>query len=197
MVQNATKSEYREDDVTIKRVNLTRDEFDQSLLEYERHKSEMKTLYEEKRRERQNTDKPAQKAEKLELRVSMNELEKSLLAFKMGSSPSNCEEIVQRENGLEKWQVCVNSKEIGEIRTSIQETIDRVLNIKNPIEKSQELATTTNLNELYKWVQVEKKSNMPTNSNDSDNNQLFDELYSNYFVQYYKHYFNKFYSAKY
>lgn len=196
--RNESKAKNRIDDVTIERVKLNREEFDESLFEYEKHKSVIKASFQEKQQKRQQDF--VNKEEKLQINVTMDELERDLLAYKMNTNKER-NQSRKLENGLEKYQISL--EEIAKKRDELKSKMDRILSVKTDddsnkqplkpdITKKQE---PQNLNDLYKWVKVEKsKTQEKIQEPEINQSPDYQQLYSNYYYNYYKHYFNQFYN---
>lgn len=194
VVRNAAKSNQRIDDVTIERVQMTREEFSKSLYEYEKHTNELKMSYEERQR-RNREPKLSKKDDKLELNVSMADLERDLLNFKMGKrdrKEMSDQDKIRFEQDLEEiWKLCLEaSSQVGKNKTRAEVTSNKTStdDQKNRDQKEEEPK------DLFKWEEVNKKANQKSKQTPKIKSlDSFNQLYSNYFVQYSKNYLKQFY----
>lgn len=185
MEQNESKRSNRDDDVTIERVKLTRDEFDNSVFEYEKHKNEMKTMYEERRQRAKSSKKESQKRgladndsssddnstkyndlndsdeDKIELGITYRELKEDIESFRMGKTGLEYKE--RPTNGLEKFSLVLTEVQVEDALRKIQERMNAIFS-DEPAESTTTTTkrvdeTLTNLNEVYKWITVKEKTN--------------------------------------
>lgn len=196
--RNESKAKNRIDDVTIERVKLNREEFDESLFEYEKHKSVIKASFQEKQQKRQQDF--VNKEEKLQINVTMDELERDLLTYKMNSNKERNQRSRKLENGLEKYQIDISLEEIAKKRDELKSKMDRILSVKTEDESNKQPVKTDkkepqNLNDLYKWVKVERpKTQEKLQEPEINQSPDYQQLYSSYYYNYYKQYFNQFYN---
>lgn len=197
--RNESKAKNRIDDVTIERVKLNREEFDESLFEYEKHKSVIKASFQEKQQKRQQDF--VNKEEKLQINVTMDELERDLLAYKMNTNKER-NQSRKLENGLEKYQIDISLEEIAKKRDELKSKMDRILSVKTDDEPNKQPVKPDitkkqepqNLNDLYKWVKVERPKTQEKIQEPENQSLEYQQLYSNYYYSYYRHYFNQFYN---
>lgn len=197
--RNESKAKNRIDDVTIERVKLNREEFDESLFEYEKHKSVIKASFQEKQQKRQQDF--VNKEEKLQINVTMDELERDLLAYKMNTNKER-NQSRKLENGLEKYQIDISLEEIAKKKDELKSKMDRILSVKTDDEPNKQPVKPDitkkqepqNLNDLYKWVKVERPKTQEKIQEPENQSLEYQQLYSNYYYSYYRHYFNQFYN---
>lgn len=192
MEQNESKRSNRDDDVTIERVKLTRDEFDNSVFEYEKHKNEMKTMYEERRERRaKSSKKESQKRElvhddsssdddlnanlnndsdedRIELGITYGELKEDMESFRIGKPGLEYKE--RPTNGLEKFSLVLTEVQVEDALRKIQDRMNEIFSDK-PTESTTTTKrvdeTLTNLNEVYKWITVKEQTNEATKESSS------------------------------
>lgn len=209
LVRNEANNINRIDDVTIERVTLTRDEFDQSLFEYEKHKNELKSSYVDMKKNKTNSSNTAaaNKEAKLKLDLTLVDLQNELFKFKLEKERrinSECE----RVGLLPDFKKCLFELETGQVSMGESEIVEKIILLRSELNRvldkvSKEKERTeeaSNLNEMYKWVEVEKnKKHVTAHQEDllQDDQEIerftrFNRQYSLFFVHYYKKNFNKF-----
>lgn len=168
MVKNPKSEESRKDDVTIEKVQLSKEQLDVSLFEYEKSKG---TRY------------PAKQINKQRTKVSILSIEKIQNLLK------KCD--LNAENDMNNLY---NSKKISvkNFNKKYSKLIERINNLTlektESAPREEEVAEPINLNELYKWEEVKKeedKSKVLPETTDPYN-------FYDYYSYYYQYYFNKY-----
>lgn len=173
--------------MTIERVNLTKEQLNNSLFEYEKHKSLNKYSTES-----QKTNKKLNEEKfKLKINTTIDRLEQERNKFRNSAEISTKPKLKEFKN-LNK-EPSISLAEIAKQRKLIAQRLESVLNENTSrLHSPKEASQVENLNDLYKWTEVTPNEEQAVvgESEEHDFN-LFNTLYSRYFTQYYKHYLNK------
>jgi hypothetical protein len=205
----------RIDDVTIERVTLTREQLDDSLFEYEKHRNLHKFESKSSASTGGGGGNKKLNEEKFQLKMSttIDRLEQDLNQFKYVPEMAQKSHIIvlpPKQNNRPQLSIT----DIVKNRKLITQKLESILNVdssklKITQDEASERSPIQNLNDLYKWTEVttpkeenaEAKhglfpSQQPTVALDEcdeqdSSYQLFNSLYSQYFAHYYKYYLNK------
>lgn len=215
LTRNDTTEANRIDDVTIQRVNLTRQQLNKSLFEYEQHKSSSQQKYSlqhenDASRSSNDANKKSRSADnKLKLRLSANMNTLEQLLQKYTANPVNDQQLADKAKLINEQTSTyrndqINLNEIVQRRAIIQHELNKIFNpdTKQPTEDKK--AQAVNLNDIYKWIAVEKSDKnehsnkkpqqitQPSQTTDNTYDfNTFNSYYSNYFSHFYRYYFNK------
>ena len=170
--RNDINDAQRIDDVTIEKVNISKEQLDKSLFDYEQHKNTKKSYgipNKVKNNTMSNTEKDSKSMKGVNYSVSLVEIEKDLEDFLINPTQNMYAELSM----IKRSKLTLTLEDVVKKKSDLEKSFSEKLEIKSiKVDANVKSEPTTkkfaqfyNLKEIYKWQPVNKtpaKNQPPT-----------------------------------